>query len=111
MVVYFSGPAHSRCSRRSFASFPPAAAKTRAAVFAPDRNGAGERRLPWQAILTMMIAGVSSASPSSIVTVSTAVMAPLVSSVILNMGSHFLTVGSQAQPVFRYWSGHLHIGV
>jgi hypothetical protein len=38
--------------------------------------------------LTMTIAGVSTASPSSIVTVSTAVMAPLASSVILDMGSH-----------------------
>jgi hypothetical protein len=45
-----SGPAHSRCSRRSCASFTTAAAKTWAAVSAPDGNGAGERRFPWQAI-------------------------------------------------------------
>src|SRR5215218_7093508 len=59
----------------------------------------------------MTIAEVSSASPSSIVTVSTAVMAPLASSVILDMGSHSQTVGSQARPVFQHRSGHLHVGV
>jgi hypothetical protein len=36
----------------------------------------------------MTIAGVSTASPGSIVPVSTAVMALLASSVILDMGSH-----------------------
>jgi hypothetical protein len=56
----------------------------------------------------MTIAEVSSASPSSIVTVSTAVMAPLASSVILDMGSQ---VGSQARPVFQHRSGHLQVGV
>jgi hypothetical protein len=59
----------------------------------------------------MTIAEVSSASPSSIVTVSTAVMAPLAGSVILDMGSHSQTVGSQARTVFQHRSGHLHVGV
>src|SRR5829696_8470409 len=41
----------------------------------------------------MTIAEVSSASPSSTVTVSTAVMAPLASSVILDMGASLLDSG------------------
>jgi hypothetical protein len=61
--------------------------------------------------LTMTIGGVSTASPSSIVTVSTAVMAPLASSVILDNGASLLDVGSRARPVFQRWPGHLHAGV
>jgi hypothetical protein len=60
----------------------------------------------------MTIAEVSSASPSSIVTVSTAMMAPLASSVIFGHGGpHSQTAGSQARPVFQHRSGHLHVGV
>jgi hypothetical protein len=58
----------------------------------------------------MTIAGVSTTSPSSIVTVSTAVIAPLASSVILEW---CLTPRQwDLRPaLFQHWSGHLHTGV
>jgi hypothetical protein len=68
-----------RPSRRSCANLTTAAAKTRAAVPAPDRKCRGWTTVGLAAHLSVTTAGVSSASTSSIVIVSTAVMAPLAS--------------------------------